>query len=432
MIDHFIHTCEERGERAAFVDKGRAFSFSQLLSHVYKMASLFKSRGLTEGCKVLLLVPPSYEFYALMFASIYYGINVVVMDSYKDISRIRRVMEENDIRFVFCNRLTGLLRFGGLGGAKFINISDYEKYPREAPSPSTDKTRTVLTTFTSGTTGSPKPIERSAEDLEKQIRTVSESVDTGECEAMYAGLPIYALFGVYSGLTCVISKKIRERELVRQGAHTVLAPIARLLALREPMPSVKRLYLGGARLYEREALRLLELFPSAHITYVYGSSECVLMAKGELRYYLENSFALDGMIEGVELSIDEKDARGVGRITARGDVVLTESRRVTGGDLGYIDGLGLHIVGRGKYSREGEYNYVTDDRLLRENPRVSRGFSFVHEGKTYFCYQGRLSQREDGIIYKKFRRLPMDPKHRTKLNYSAAIARIDGRKKKSK
>ena len=53
------------------------------------------------------------------------------------------------------------------------------------------------------------------------------------------------------------------------------------------MPFVKKLFLGGAMLYEREVRFLRRIFPNAEQTYVYGASECVLMARGELADYLE-------------------------------------------------------------------------------------------------------------------------------------------------
>ena len=92
-----------------------------------------------------------------------------------------------------------------------------------------------------------------------------------------------------------------------------------------------------------------------------------------------------------------------------------------------MDQWGVHIVGRRKYSAPGFYQYVTDERLLLSNPHVRKGFSFVHDGKCYFCYEGKLSVREPGIVYIKKRKLPMDPKHRTKLDYGKMVERIQKR-----
>lgn len=363
------------------------------------------------------MVTPSYEFYVLLFACIYYGVNVVVMDSYKDFDRIRKIMSDNEIKLVFCNRLTRFVKFKFGRHIKFINISGYHKHSNTSKAYNIDKDKIVLTTFTSGTTGNPKPIERSIKSLAEQIDIVSRNIEINEGEIVYAGLPIYVLFVVYSGLTCVISKRINKRKLYRLGVTAVLAPISKLLDVKGKLPFIKKLFFGGAMLYAKEAERLKSTFPFAESTYIYGASECVLMAKSTLEHYLAHDFALEYGIDGVTLEIVDQDNNGIGRIKAVGDVVLTASREFVGNDIGYFDEYGLHIVGRSRYSSADHYNYVEDNRLLRQNPNVKKGFSFAYKGKRYFCYQGRLSEKYSDIICIKLRKLPMDPKHKTKLDY---------------
>jgi acyl-coenzyme A synthetase/AMP-(fatty) acid ligase len=185
------------------------------------MVNLIKSQGISKESKILLLVTPSYDFYVLLFACIYYGVNVVVMDSYKDFERIRKIMADNEIRLVFCNRWTRFAKFKFGPDIKFINISGYYKHSDTSEAANIDKNKIVLTTFTSGTTGDPKPIERSIKSLAEQIDIVSRNIEINDGEIVYAGLPIYVLFVVYSGLTCVISKRINKEELYRLGVTAV-------------------------------------------------------------------------------------------------------------------------------------------------------------------------------------------------------------------
>ena len=428
MINKFIKTCRDRGDKIAFADGRHKISFSKLLSDIFKMVNLFEAKGVKKGSKVLLLVLPSYDFYVLLFACIYYGVNVVVMDSYKDFDRIKKVMSDNRIKLAFCNRVTSLLKCKFGSDVEFINVSNYYKYSDEPRIANSDPEKIVLTTFTSGTTGSPKPIDRSIRSLEKQIDVISKNIEINEGDVVYAGLPIYVLLVVYSGLTCIISKKINERELRRYGVNAVLAPISKLLKVKGSLPFVKKLFFGGAMLYEKEAERLRAAFPFAEVNYIYGASECVLMAKSTLEHYLAHDLALKYRVEGVELTIVDPDENGIGRIKAVGDVVLTEDNQFIGNDIGYFDEYGLHIVGRSRYSAVGYYNYIEDNRMLRENPGVKRGFSFAHDGKKYFCYQGKLTGNYSDVICVKLRKMPMDPKHKTKLNYVKVIERIEAGK----
>ena len=149
MIHEFIETCRNKGEKPALIDGSHRVTFLQLLNDVYKMANLLRSAGVSRDSKVLLLVLPSYRCYVLLLACIYCGINVVVMDSYRDLGRIRRVMEGNGIQRVFCTRTTALLK-GALGrDTVFIDVSAFYDYP-PTPSPVCDEPeKVVLTTFTS-------------------------------------------------------------------------------------------------------------------------------------------------------------------------------------------------------------------------------------------------------------------------------------------
>lgn len=426
MINTFVKTCQEQNKKTAFVVKGKEISFSRLLTDVHKMGNLIRERVVNPGKGVLLLVPPSYEFYVLLFACIYCGIPVVVMDSYRDLSKVCRTMEKNGITQVFCNRLTGLLQLKFPKDTHFIRVSDYGRYPNSAPCKNTDPEKIVLTTFTSGTTGDPKPIHRSIRALQMQVAAVGEIIGMDGKDVVYASLPIYALLAVYSGLTCVIGKKATPGLLRRHGVNTMIAPLAQLLQTDQTMPFVEKLCFGGAILYTRQAELLLRHFPNAETHYIYGATECALIAHTSIDHYLKHRFAMADPAGDVTLSIHDPDENGIGRIRVTGSTVLTGGAFLSG-DLGYLDSEGLHIVGRAAYSLPGKYNYLVDDLLLSENPKVTKGFFFASGGNAYICYQGKLTRSHPGIHYVRFRKLPMDAKHKTKLDYRAVIRQIEKR-----
>ncbi len=428
MIDTFIQTCLKNADKTAFVIKNQRISFFQLLRDVYRMVNLLKAAGLAKGSRALLLVPPSYPFYVLLFSCIYSGVNVVVPDSYHSFASIRNIMAKNAISHVLCCDLTALLCAALGKDVQCINVSRYKHFGDTPSLPERDPQNTVLTTFTSGTTGTPTPVNRTAADLAAQIEVVSANMEISQNEIVWANLPIYVLFVVWCGMTCIIDRRVTAKRLQKLDVSAVLASISSMLAIRGSAPCVKKLYCGGALLYPNEVQQLQRIFPHATAHYVYGATECVLMAKGTLSHYLAHSCALQSPIEGVELSFADVDAYGVGRICAKGKVVLTPDHAMVGGDLGYMDEHGLHVVGRAKYCSPGCYQYLTDMQLLFQNPRVKKGFSFLHEGKIYFCYQGRLSQRKEGIVYVRMHKIPMDAKHKTKPDYAQLIARVQRRK----
>lgn len=424
MINKFVETCTKNSKKTAFIVKNKRISFGELLTDVYKMINLFKKRNVTRGSKALLYVLPSYEFYVLLFACIYHGINIVVPDSYKNRRRIKEMMKRNGVNYVFCNRFTGIFKFGLPENSVFLDVSVFHKYSSASSSPNTDEKMPVLTTFTSGTTGEPKPINRSVSFLKEQIETVLKNIEIGDSSVVFGTLPIYVLFIVYNGCTCVLGRSLSKRRLQKYRVDTLLTSISILLKARGDFEGIKKIYCGGARLYGRDVEKLKASFPSTKIFYIYGASECALIGITDLDYYFQYSFAIKSPADGVAISLVEKDENGVGKILVSGDGVLAENNRYLSNDLGYSDDLGLHIVGRSKYSLAGGYNYLLDEEILSLNEKVKRGFSLAYEGKIYFCYEGKISIEKEGVIFVRFHKLPMDAKHKTKLDYAKTVAAL--------
>ena len=429
MIQHFIDTCKKKSDEVAFIIGNRRISFQTLLSDVYRMVNCFIQRGIPRGGKALLYLLPSYDFYVLLLACIYYGVNIIVPDSYKDKDRLSHMLQQQGVKQVFCNRLTFFLRKGIPQNTTFIDISDFRKYSDNQTPKNEAADMPVLTTFTSGTTGEPKPIYRSAAFLKKQIESISLNIDITDSQVVFGGLPIYALYAIYHGRTCVIDRKLCVKDLKKHKIDTVFAPIALLLKMKGASNGVRYVYFGGARLYQREAAALRRAFPVAKIRYNYGASECALIGMTELDYYIKNGFVIKETAKDAEVTLVEKDENGVGKIQVKGDCVLTEDKTYCSNDLGYMDEYGLHIVGRSKYSAVGRYNYLIDDEILSKNEKIKKGFSFVYQDKTYFCCEGKLTVRKDGVEFVKFQKLPMDGKHKTKLNYHKTIGILSAKNK---
>lgn len=424
MIDEFIAVCNEKDGKKAFICKGRSISYRQLLSDLYRTVAMLKGSGIKPGDKLLVFLRPSYELYLLFFAGLHYGVNLIVTDSYKNPKRLRMLLESEQIGYVACDKTTALFRLLLGRKRKWINMSGYQKYAPAVHAERPDVHATVLTTYTSGTTGMPKPIRRSITDLSRQVRVVMNNIAINGEDVVFSKLPIYTLFVVFNGLTCVISRKIRGKELQKHQVTALLVPIAQLLKVKKPLSFISKVLIGGATLYPDQIRRLEELFPNANVEYIYGSSECVLIARTNLKYF-QKEFAFDTQIQGVSVSIVNPDENGVGQVCVSGEVVLSPSKTEVSNDIGYLDARGLHVVGRRSLSANGCYNYPMDRRLLSAHPDIKKGFFLMYEGKGYFCYEGRrIPAEDDGITYLRFFRLPMDDKHKTKLNYQKALNKI--------
>lgn len=425
IVDEFINICRQKGEKPAFICKKKQVTYIELLKDMYRTINLIKDSGLTPGDKALVFLPPSYELYLLLLSGLCYGVNLLVPDCYNKPQKVREILNRNQVNYVFCNNLTTLLKPLIGFDKKFINVCRYTHYTDTPHTTRPDSDSIVLTTFTSGTTNEPKPIKRSLKDLSTQIEVVTNNIAVGSDDIAFSKLPIYTLFIIFKGLSCVIHKRLCKEELQKHKVTAILAPIAEILKIKDELPFISRVSVGGAIMYPREIEAFKNIFPKAEIGYVYGSSECVLIAKTSLHKF-EKTFAFDCDISGIEVSVVNKDKNGVGQICVSGKVVLSDTKTEVLNDIGLIDEEGLHIVGRKNFSSVGNYNYLTDREILSKQPRIKKGFSLVRKENIYFCYEGKLSGKpEDNITYVRFRKLPMDYKHKTKLNYHKALKKIN-------
>lgn len=420
MLKKFDDICITYKNKLCFIDKNNEVSFSHLHSDVLKMVSLFKKYNLKAKDKAVIFVLPSYEFYVLLIAGVYYGLNMVVIDSFKNKERTKDMLLKANTKNVFCTRQTKLLSFILPIKKNLINISNFRKYKTANFSSSNNKEQIVLTTFTSGTTGEAKKIDRSLADLERQMNLVKENMAINPSDIVLGTLPIYVLFSLINGYTTVISKKIDIKMIRKYSVNTILTSIHNLLSNDASFSEIEKVYCGGAIIYPKEANYLKRCFPNAMITYVYGASEGVLIAKTTLDKYIENGyFTFDSFIKGMDVTLASDN-----EIIISGECVLNDNKKHATGDLGIFTDGKLKIVGRKKYSTSSFYNYVEDAKILAENPNLDKAFAFIYNEQKILVYEGKLSRNYSEFKCFKFKKLPMDLKHKTKLDYKTTINKI--------
>mgnify|MGYP002524193671 CR=1 FL=1 len=415
-ITDFIEFCKDN-DKTAIIYGGKKVSFKKFLADCLKMKS-FLHKNIAEEQKALIFVYPySYLFYVVMYGGFMAGTKLVVIDSFKDKKRVEKMIELALCDYVLEDNVTRFLNFK-LPRIKKINVNGYVSCKAE----DFDCNSSTVTTFTSGTTGTPKIIERSLDFLLKQEEFIRNNLHVDFSDVVFCGLPMYSVLSVYLGRTTVVSKKANKE------VDAVITSIKKVLHM-SPNLKIKKCFLGGAILYEKEAERISAIFPNADITYIYGASESALMYKTNLDDYRKDLFSFKDKVEGVEVNIVNRNFEDVGEITVKGKTVISESAHFTG-DLGKIINGKLYILGRKKYSlpQRGIYNYVVDEEIRSDNKRVKGAFSFAVDGKMFVIYKGKLTTRSDDYIYRKVAKIPYDIKHKTKLDYAKAIDIVKGEK----
>lgn len=202
MIDTFETMIKKYGDKEALVylegNKIKRKTFLEFKMDILKMISLFKKNNLKQGDKVILFILPSYEFYLFLFAGIYYQLNLIVIDSFKNKIRLKSMIKQADSKFIATNHQTKFIsKF--LFDKNIIRLSsdNYHEFFSTPFTPCIDDNKTILTTFTSGSTGNPKMIQRSLKVLKTQADLVLNHISFDNNSSVVGLLPIYSLFALY-------------------------------------------------------------------------------------------------------------------------------------------------------------------------------------------------------------------------------------------
>ena len=171
------------------------------------------------------------------------------------------------------------------------------------------KSQSTLTLFTSGTTGQPKKIKHSLQNLLRNIK-INESQKNLVWGFAYnpthmAGLQVFlqaivngnSLVNVFNNSRVEIFEKIKKYNITNVSATPTFYRL--LLPIEETYPTVKRITLGGEKSDEKLLDNIQKLFPEAKINNVYASTEAgaIFSANGE---YFKIKSHLENLIKVVE------------------------------------------------------------------------------------------------------------------------------------
>ena len=272
--------------------------------------------------------------------------------------------------------------------------------------------RPALIMCTSGTTGSPKGIMLSGENLLCNLQGIEEYFDITEKDKILISRPIYhcavltgeLLISLVKGLDirfysgafnpAAVIKEITENKItVMCGTPTLFAMIAEICKRRQIFLPLKCIALSGECLGKNRAEKIKEVFPKTEIYHVYGLTE----AAPRVAYLPPEEFYrfyeyVGRPLNGIEVKVVDEDgsvlpAGSVGELCIKGKNVMTgyygdEERTkevikegwLYTGDAAYINDRGfIKIKGRmdnmiikagmNIYPQEIENALLSDDRV---------------------------------------------------------------------
>ncbi len=256
------------------------FTFKQLDAECDRYAFGMTRAGICKGTRVLLMVKPSLEFIALTFALFKTGAVPILIDPGMGRKRLLECIGDVSPEAVVGIPLVHLVRqffrrpFRSsrinlvVGGKAPFLARDLEKLSPPITKPFTiaDTTRssTAAILFTTGSTGPAKGVIYEHGMFGAQVTLLRETYQFQPGEVDLAGLPVFALFDVALGMTCVVPdmdptrpaqvnplnivEAIQDHGVTNSfGSPAIwkqVVPYCRQNGIR--LPSVKRILMSGA------------------------------------------------------------------------------------------------------------------------------------------------------------------------------------------
>lgn len=516
--DRLSQQVRERPGAPALVDDraGRVLTFAELDNEVGRAAAWLQSLGLRRGQAVLVFVPMSADLYVALLALFRLGAVALFLDP----SAGRAHLEQCCARWApdallaipkaHLLRLTSpALRRIPLKISLGLPLPGARRWPsrwgeRNLEGSPAEPADAALVTFTSGSTGVPKAAVRTHAFLLAQYHALAPNIALEAGAVDLATLPVFALANLAAGMTTVIPDVDLRRpgavdaarvfaQIERRGVTRITASpafferlVAHGRAHGRTLPSLRKLYTGGAPVFPRLLESLRGLAPSAQIVAVYGSTEAEPIAHIEAEQMTADDLAAmrtgRGLLAGAivpeiklcvlrdrwgqprrdltaaEFAAEVLPAGEPGEIVVTGNHVLRgylggvgdeETKfRVEGevwhrtGDAGWLDEAGrLWLLGRCAArlddARAPLYPFGLEC-VAMTFPEVRRAAALLRQGHRILVVEAdgdpALEQRlraatawaeiEDIVFLE---RLPVDKRHNAKIDYPALRALLPRR-----
>ncbi len=457
ITDEFESVCRENGQKVAFyferAGRLKSKTYEELCEDVKKAESYLAKKGVSSGERLLAFASPDYNLLVCMLAAFKLGAAVMYVDIFAKQDSLKNFFNRFEPNYVLVSNKTRFLRlfFRSIGRIRVVNVDKFSTSSAILKSDNIDDDTPALITATTGSSGRPKVFIRTHEDLFNQLMLIRNNMKVvGHDEIILTTSYIYAFANLMQGFTTVLpninlalqkgtKRVIRKLEVFENlKVTTVMTSPDYCLRLPNLYPRVKRLYFGGAILNYNEARRIQSKYAGAEIWYIYGSTECVLIAGVSLEEYLDvlkktGRCLLGDVCDGVRVHINDG-----GHILINSDALL---RQELGGktageyydinDIGHLKRGRLYYIGKNgtkvKIKDKEYYANELEQKVILKFRELSKCAILEYQGANYAFIEGVLDEKEiRNFLAKEYeimnvislRQIPRDVKHHTKTDYA--------------
>jgi olefin beta-lactone synthetase len=424
-----------RGVRPEGESEHISITFAELNADVDTIAHGLVAAGITRGTRTALMVPPSPDFFALTFALFKIAAVPILIDPGMGVRNLGKCLAEAEpeafIGIAKAHLARRVLGWGrktvrttaNAGSWRFFctaSLAQLRKSPkqREAyPIPDVARDEPAAILFTSGSTGVAKGAVYTHGNFAAQVEILKATYGIEPGEIDLCTFPLFALFGLALGMTCIIPDmnptrparidpdkaiaQIRQFRVTNMFASPAI--IRRLgsdsrtsttAAGSKPLATLRRVISAGAPASASAIEKFVKLLPdSTQVFTPYGATEALPVTNigsqeilGECRQLTEmgKGVCVGRPVAGMEVSVI--------RITDEAIPEWDESLRLPPGEVGELVVRGP-VVTRRYYNRpEATKLAKIQDRKTGEVlHRMGDVGYYDDQGRLWFC--GRKSHR---------------------------------------
>ena len=426
LIQLLTKTVSRFGERPALQIEENIISYSQFWEQVTNFSKSLRSSGALSGDRIAILLPNIPEFVIAYFGTLLAGcIAVPINNLFKD-QEIQYILEDAECKVVVCSedvqkeiiKITNRYGFqalvivsGDKESSAFLSWHEFNTQQHsnsQTIEPKLDDTAVVL--YTSGTTGRPRGVVLSHQNLSSNALACIETGSVTSKDICVGVLPFYHSFGqtvimntcIASGALNVMVPKFDPNlilELLQKNDISIFAAVPTMYKLildsqqdSVALQSVRLCLSGGAKLDTNVFQEFKDKF-GLHIYEGYGLTEASPVVSFNPMDYRRKIGSVGLPLAGIEVKIlneenQELPPNNAGEIVVKGPnlmkgyfnrpeatkEVIHDDMLFTG-DIGKIDDEGyLYILDRkGDLIIKGGFNVYPKEveQIISYHPKVN-------------------------------------------------------------
>lgn len=349
--------------KTAVIYEGKNYSYSDLDKVVYDCSEILK-----KGRLAILLADNTIGSLASYVACIKNGFPVALLDAHKDADFLQKIIDAYHPEYL----ILPSKRKQEFGGERMLDIYDYSVVHYEQTEYDINKNLCALLT-TSGSTGSPKFVRLSLDNLKANAESIAQYLELDSMEHPITSLPMYYSYGL-----SVINSHLTVGATLLLTNDSVVMPSFWDYARRHKATSIS----GVPYTYDLfRKMKVMDMDLPTLSTFTQAGGK---MAKDNVAF-----FAQKAIERGKRLIV----MYGQTEATARISYLPTEKVMDKSGSIG------ISIPG-------GKMSIADDGELLYEGKNVSMGYAESFEDlrkgdeRNGILYTGDIArQDEDGYFY---------------------------------